>query len=180
MTMQTTLESPPTETEVIAPEFVMPNVTQGDTILWHKSGIRGNGTRAQTAIVLQVSGKNIDLWLLASKQFMPHVRHVDDPRLRLNEDHREQGGWEYTVSHEADKQWREGIESRLAWLEKPKPTGVKLPSPTKMPSNAGKGLVKYRKLKDEAKALGVEFKGNVATVWLQQEIDKVLAKRKLS
>ena len=43
--------------------------------------------------------------------------HIDDPRLRMSADVREEGAWDFTDSDKLDMDWRDETENRLKLLE---------------------------------------------------------------
>lgn len=45
------------------------------------------------------------------------VRHINDPKLKLNEDQREAGAWDFTPFYKAECAIRDDIEDRIAALE---------------------------------------------------------------
>ena len=84
------------------------------------------------------------------------VRHLGDPKLKINSDHRENGAWDYTDHYKKELSERENMKNRLARLEDI--------------LDDKKGLGSYRALRDKAIELGIEFKGNPKRGWLEEAI----------
>src|SRR5688572_8889207 len=72
--------------------FEMPRPCMGQCVAWYPSGTRLN---SEIAFITRVSKKNVELQR-ASGTYMTAVRHIDDPKLQLNEDQRESGAWDFT------------------------------------------------------------------------------------
>lgn len=91
-----TLEAPEKieATEPVDPihSFVMPRPEIGQCITWFPSGERKGG---ETSFVLNVGRRNIVL-RTATGTPMETVRHIDDPKLKLNADQRMSGAWDFT------------------------------------------------------------------------------------
>jgi hypothetical protein len=95
-----TLEKPSTVEEDIRQQnrdaieaFVMPKPEIGQGVTWYSSGTRSGP--GEMAFVLEVGRRNIVLQR-ASGTAEASVRHVDDPKLQLNEEQRATGAWDFT------------------------------------------------------------------------------------
>ena len=104
-----------TDAEIANFTMTKPNV--GQSVMWYPSGNKSRN--GEMAFVLEAKHRTI-LIQRASGVCMETVRHVDDPKLKLSEDHRESGAWDFT---DDDKQKVEHakrltkLEERMAMLE---------------------------------------------------------------
>lgn len=90
--MTATIEAP---VEAVDPihAFQMPKPCMGQPVTWWPAGTRD--LPGETAFVIRVGRRNIIL-RTASGVCMETVRHIDDPKLKLNSDQRESGAWDFT------------------------------------------------------------------------------------
>ena len=97
------------------------------------------------------------------------VRHIDDPKLKINSDHRENGAWDFTEYHKETKLAAATLDERLSRIEDVmgvgKPIEEKVEKETTKPQE-----VKYKSLRDQALELGIEFKGNPKRQWLEEKV----------
>jgi len=89
-------------------------------------------------------------------QIFDAVRHLEDPKLRINVEHRENGAWDYTDHYKKELAAREDLGNRLARLEDL--------------VDSQKGTGSYRSLRQKAIDLGIEFKGNPKRGWLEEKV----------
>lgn len=95
--------------------FKMPFVRVGQPVLWFPGGQR-TGKDPHVAFVLKASTRNMTLKTIGGMRY-DAVRHLDDPKLKMNEDQRENGAWDYTDEFKAQqKRWDE-IQEQLAQME---------------------------------------------------------------
>lgn len=83
----------PTQEEIDT--FEMPPVLVGRIVRWYPNAQRNERTM-RIAVITKVSKRTCDLTVLAGGQILDVVRHVNDPKLRLNESQREMGAWDFT------------------------------------------------------------------------------------
>lgn len=97
-------------------EYAMPQANPGMQILWYKKGVVDRTsvevaymlhTGARTAVICSMTGRRVDA-----------VRHVDDPKLQLNADQRENGAWDYTDDYKEMLRFKLEVRSRLERLER--------------------------------------------------------------
>lgn len=91
--------------------FDMPTVTLGETVIYWPGGVRETG-RAEVGDVIGVSptGRSVNL-RLARGESKYGVRHINDPRLKENDEMRAEGSWEFTEQHLLISQMKDDIES---------------------------------------------------------------------
>lgn len=89
--------------------FDMPEVYQGATVLWYRHGTKEAGT-PETVTVIRVRQRAIGV-RLADNSTVLGVRHIDDPKLTVNEHHRENGGWDHSDDH---KFWKGTAQTMAA------------------------------------------------------------------
>jgi hypothetical protein len=82
--------------------FEMPKPLKGQSVMWWPHGSRQEGYD-EIAHVLKVNGRNVKL-RLGDGRVMQATKHVNDPKLKLNESQREDGCWDFT---DADRYWRD-------------------------------------------------------------------------
>lgn len=80
-------------TEKEVNEFKMPEIQQGAPIRWFRYG-----TARDTSIlgfVQKVKARSVTVWTTEGLRYN-NVRHISDPKLRLNREQREDGAWDFT------------------------------------------------------------------------------------
>jgi hypothetical protein len=141
--------------------FKMPEVVVGTPITYYPTGMtEGSDVRVGFIIRVSPSGRNVVV-RTADGGHYESVRHIDDPKLRLNADHREAGAWDFTAFHKAELVERQEIIGRLDRLEGRK--SAKPPAPEKIEEP-------YSNLRAKAIELGIEFKGNPKRQWLEVKV----------
>tara|TARA_R100000458_G_C8264971_1_gene240130 strand:- start:1135 stop:1524 length:390 start_codon:yes stop_codon:yes gene_type:complete len=110
--MSTEVKKSPQE---LAREFVMPKVELGAAVFFYPNH---NLTHPHLAWIVNIgkTGKNVVL-RTAERMVYDSVKHVDDPRLDWNVDHRESGSWDFTDEHKRLEREREDLKARVAALE---------------------------------------------------------------
>lgn len=98
-----------------AHDFVMPEVQLGTAVFFYPNHVT---THPHLAWVTKIgkTGKNIVL-RTAERMVYDSVKHVDDPRLDWNIDHRESGSWDFTDEWKRLEEERRLIKARLDALE---------------------------------------------------------------
>ena len=141
--------------------FKMPEVVIGTPVTYYPTGMtEGSDVRVGFIIRVSRSGRNVVVRTADGGHF-ESVRHIDDPKLRLNADHREAGAWDFTAFHKAELVERKKIVGRLDKLEGRK--SAKPPAPEKIEEP-------YSNLRARAIELGIEFKGNPKRQWLEIKV----------
>jgi hypothetical protein len=143
-------------TELLEMDFDMPIISEGTPVAFFPNGRRDNSVpRMGFVIRISRSGRNLML-RTADGAIYDAVRHLGDPKLKINSDHRENGAWDYTDHYKKELSERENMKNRLARIEDM--------------LDDKKGLGSYRALRDKAIELGIEFKGNPKRGWLEEAI----------
>jgi|TARA_R110002110_G_scaffold117190_1_gene289739 hypothetical protein len=143
-------------TELLQMDFDMPEVDEGTPVSYYPNGKRDTSfPRLGFVVRISRSGRNLML-RTSDGQIFDAVRHLSDPKLRINVEHRENGAWDYTDHYKKELSERENMKNRLARLEDI--------------LDDKKGLGSYRALRDKAIELGIEFKGNPKRGWLEEAI----------
>jgi hypothetical protein len=141
--------------------FVMPEVVVGTPVTYYPTGmLEGSDVRVGFIIRISRSGRNVVVRTADGGHF-ESVRHIDDPKLKLNVDHREAGAWDFPEFHKAALVERQGIEIRLDRLEGRESTSPPAPETIEEP---------YSSLRSRAIELGIEFKGNPKRQWLEIKV----------
>jgi hypothetical protein len=87
--------SKPKEDFAAKPTFLMPQVYNGQHILWFPNG---DMNKPVGAIVVAVNACNVNLQAAIGERwiYLDGVRHKDDPGLVLNPEFKKNGVWEHT------------------------------------------------------------------------------------
>lgn len=99
---------------VKADEYVMPPVRHGQVVAWYPPTGR---QEPESAIVIRVAPRNVHL-STATRGVREAVRHVSDPKLRLNPEQREMGAWDYTDDYKTQLQEFQQIREHIAALQR--------------------------------------------------------------
>lgn len=76
--------------------FQMPKIEPGMTVVYYQP-YQLDAAKPTIGFVVEVSQRNIRVYVPVNGLIRDGVRHIDDPRLRINADHRENGAWDYTA-----------------------------------------------------------------------------------
>ena len=143
-------------TELLQMDFDMPEVDEGTPVAYYPNGKRDTSF-PQLGFVIRISRSGRNLMLrTADGQVFDAVRHLEDPKLRINSDHRENGAWDYTDHYKKERDARDDLGNRLARLEDL--------------VDSQKGTGSYRSLRQKAVDLGIDFKGNPKRSWLEEKV----------
>lgn len=128
---------PPTMLDIqpLIAAYRMPPIGVGCVVRYYRHGIQ-TPQYCTAGIVMKVGASANQVYVLGDTTKID-VKHVSDPRVQLNADHRESGTWDFTEEH---YQMQEIIESLLAIAC---PTEEDRKSPEK--SDAAKDLWALRK-----------------------------------
>lgn len=75
-------------------EFQMPMPHVGQTVLWYPLG-RVDQRHVRAAIVTAVRNGSVSVWQVGAYA-RDGVKHITDPRLRMNSEQRADGAWDFT------------------------------------------------------------------------------------
>lgn len=97
--------------------FKPPMVRVGQSVAFYPMG--NVGKKYDVGVVARVWGRLVDIVIFGRGMhtFKSSVRHVDDPKLALNESQRENGSWDFTEFEKHERQERIAINKRLTNLE---------------------------------------------------------------
>lgn len=95
-------KTPTPEQQAALDSFTMPRPMRGQAVLWWPHGTRQDGLE-EIGHVTRLGGRNVRI-RLGDGRIMSAVKHVSDPKLKVNESQREDGCWDFT---EAEKHWRD-------------------------------------------------------------------------
>lgn len=117
--------------EELAHEFVMPDVELGSPVMFHRNHDVQNPI---LGFIVRIgrTGKNVVI-RTSDRHVHESVKHVDDPRLDWNIDHRESGSWDYTPEWKRLEKERHDLEARVSALEH---TATKTVSRRKKPQSS--------------------------------------------
>lgn len=145
-------------------DFQMPVPSAGTPVLWYRSGIK-TSKKPEVVFVLSVGNRSIRA-RTAYGELLETVRHVADPKLDQSKDQRESGAWDFTEDHYRRAAWTADVEGKLKALE------TKL-SKLLVGSIREESSDDYRGLVQEARDLGLQFRGNPSRKKLEQMIREV-------
>jgi|TARA_R110000824_G_scaffold180900_4_gene361504 hypothetical protein len=161
----------PTQEEVLL--FEMPDVDVGTPVEYYPNAVLNSG-EPRLGFVVRISrtGRNVVI-RTSDGGWFDAVRHIDDPKLQLNQDMRENGAWGRTEYDKELSKRLNTIEDRLASMQSSvdfvskRLTGksVSLPAAEKTP---------YHELREKAIGLGIIFKGNPKRGWLEETVKETL------
>lgn len=138
--------------------YKMPRPTVGDIVVWYRHAQRID-RREQAAIITRVGEKAVDVWLIGGS-VVTGVKHYTDPRLRLNDEQRESGSWDFSKGFLQLQAKLGEIESKLEAIEQ-----ALRPEPT---SN---GFAELQTLRNTAKDLGIKGVQHMTKKMLEEAIE---------
>jgi hypothetical protein len=97
--------------------YRMPRANPGMQVLWYRNGTRDR-TRVEVAYMLHAGERTANIYALISGRRVEVVRHVDDPKLLLNADQRENGAWDFTDDFKEAQRERAELGDRISTLER--------------------------------------------------------------
>ena len=154
--------------------FEMPEVVIGTPVTFYANGmVEGTEPRIGFVVKMSRSGRNLVL-RAAGGGYYESVRHIDDPKLKINSDHRENGAWDFTEYHKDALMSAKALSKRLSRIEEVMglsgPIKAKATNPDGEKVSAKPQEVSYKSLRDQALELGIEFKGNPKRQWLEEKV----------
>lgn len=84
--------------------FEMPEIREGAAIKWYPYGTAERN--ALLGFVTRVKPRSIAVWTINGLRY-ENVRHVSDPKLKLNRDQREDGAWDYSDEFKLNEEFKE-------------------------------------------------------------------------
>ena len=152
--------------------FEMPEVVIGTPVTFYTTGmVEGTEPRIGFVVRMSRSGRNLVL-RAAGGGYYESVRHIDDPKLKINADHRENGAWDFTEYHKDTLMAAKALAKRLNRIEEV--MGLSGPIEEKEEKaekvSAKPQEVSYKSLREQALELGIEFKGNPKRQWLEAKV----------
>ena len=149
--------------------FEMPEVAIGTPVTFYTTGmVAGTEPRIGFVVRMSRSGRNLVL-RAAGGGYYESVRHIDDPKLKINSDHRENGAWDFTEYHKDTLMAAKALAKRLNRIEEV--MGLSGPTEEKAEKKPAEPQeVSYKSLREKALELGIEFKGNPKRQWLEEKV----------
>jgi len=149
--------------------FEMPEVVIGTPVTFYTTGmVSGTEPRIGFVVRMSRSGRNLVL-RAAGGGYYESVRHIDDPKLKINSDHRENGAWDFTEYHKDALMSAKALAKRLNRIEEV--MGLSGPIEEKAEKKPAEPQeVSYKSLREQALELGIEFKGNPKRQWLEEKV----------
>lgn len=149
--------------------FEMPEVVIGTPVTFYATGmVAGTEPRIGFVVKMSRSGRNLVL-RAAGGGYYESVRHIDDPKLKINADHRENGAWDFTEYHKDSLMSAKALAKRLNRIEEVMGLGGPIEEKAEKVS-AEPQEVSYKSLREQALELGIEFKGNPKRQWLEEKV----------
>jgi hypothetical protein len=149
--------------------FEMPEVVIGTPVTFYANGmVEGTEPRIGFVVKMSRSGRNLVL-RAAGGGYYESVRHIDDPKLKINSDHRENGAWDFTEYHKDALMSAKALAKRLNRIEEVMGLGGPIEEKAEKVS-AEPQEVSYKSLREQALELGIEFKGNPKRQWLEDKV----------
>lgn len=94
--------------------FTMPKPMRGQSVLFYRNGTKGG--QPEVGFILKVGTRNL-MVMLASGIAQESVRHIDDPRLQLNDAQRACGAWDFTDDWKAIQTLTTNVAALTAKVE---------------------------------------------------------------
>ena len=91
-----------TEKEIA--NYEMPSIREGAPVRWYRYGTAEN--TAVLGFVTKVKSRSVVIWTTHGLRY-DNVRHISDPKLRMDSDQRADGAWDYTEDYKAEQEVRE-------------------------------------------------------------------------
>lgn len=110
-------EQVPNQQEIDA--FKPPRAKQGQSVVFYPSGVRNSRTPS-LGVVFYDNGRIVSLMEVAADGrilIREGVRHIDDPKLRLNETQRENGAWDFSPADMELRARLDDIDAHLKAIE---------------------------------------------------------------
>jgi len=149
--------------------FEMPEVAIGTPVTFYTTGmVAGTEPRIGFVVRMSRSGRNLVL-RAAGGGYYESVRHIDDPKLKINSDHRENGAWDFTEYHKSNEIAARALSKRLNRIEEVMGIGGATEEKAEK-KTAETQEVSYKTLREQALELGIEFKGNPKRQWLEEKV----------
>jgi seryl-tRNA synthetase len=137
---------------------MMPEVAVGTQVLWYRYG-RRRKQDAMVGYIIQAGARTATVFL-ANGRRMDAVRYIDDPKLDLSADQREQGAWDFTEDYRELQKFMKSIRRELDELTRlvtqslgPLPNKKKKGNP-----RANDNLKEFRVLQAQCKEAGIGTK----------------------
>ena len=144
--------------------FVMPKVEIGTTVAWYATG--KSGSIPQIGFVIRCMPRSVHI-LTATSGVKEAVRHLEDPKLKLNPEQRETGAWDFTDETKALRALITSMDERIKALEKSLAAQTVSAARGEIPTGP---LAEYQALKKRAVDLGIDVKGNPSRQWLEDQL----------
>ena len=157
----------PTQEEILL--FEMPGIDLGTPVEYFPNAVRNSG-EPRLGFVVRVSrtGRNVVI-RTSDGGWFDAVRHIDDPKLQLNQDMRENGAWDRTEYDKELNKRLESIDKRIADMQSSVDfVSKRLTGKAATPPVAEK--TPYHDLREKAIDLGIVFKGNPKRGWLEDAV----------
>lgn len=169
--------------------YHMPRVSPGQQVLWYKRGFADKGSvevaymihcGERTATIVSATGKRADA-----------VRHIQDPKLKLSPEQRENGAWDFTEDYRELERFKVEVRVRLERLERHLGMGeapevimedgevvvAKAAKERSIRGNAGADrLAQHRALVKKAREMGVMIPAQASRAEIEEAIAQALAR----
>jgi len=106
--------SSPTQEQILS--FQMPKVEVGTALAFYPAGRPNAHSTVGFLVRISRTGRNVMLKTVDGLVY-DAVRHVEDPKLEINSDHRENGAWDFTDEHKRLEKNRQELVERIERLE---------------------------------------------------------------
>ena len=94
----------------------MPKVAAGTAVIFYPTGRRDSHVTVAFLVRTSRTGRNVMLKTVDGLVY-DAVRHVSDPKLEINSDHRENGAWDFTDEYKLMRDSYRDVLARVEALE---------------------------------------------------------------
>lgn len=150
--------------------FKMPPIAQGKPVAFYPQGLR-NSQKPSVGFVVSCFDRTVTVSIPETSQKHAAVRHIDDPKLRLNAAQRENGAWDFCDADKQEAAERQEFLSRLQKLER---TVTALTVGHAKTGEVQEKGASINDLRSEAKSLGIEVERN----WGKADLEAAIALHK--
>ena len=153
-----------TSTDII--QFRPPQATIGTQVIWYRHGKK----RTQDATIgylVHCGNRTATIYLCTGRR-VDAVRHINDPKLSLSSEQREQGAWDFTQDYYETRDRIKFLEGEVRKLmsavmgDKQKSNSAEdseVRKKRQVSENVGNGLREFRELKRKAEEMGLNHSG---------------------
>jgi glycine cleavage system H lipoate-binding protein len=98
-------------------EFVMPQVLQGAVVQYFDASLAESRRVSGFVVKISKTRRTVDVYVPSRGNIVEQVRHIADPKLKLSNEQRENGAWDFSADAQDTRQQLAKLEQRINDLE---------------------------------------------------------------